>query len=141
MMLVNSFDYLFLYLFLLVLHVFTVTYFQMSGGRPTLSLTRRTPLKSRKNITATTTKKKSNNGNLGMAVLWCNGLKANINIIYNCNVLSVVSNSNNSHNSRAWVDTVTDLNQYKPSQEELDQRKVSRKSNNKLLAKVNGCCM
>jgi len=84
----------------------------MSGGRPTLSLTRRTPLKSRKNITATTTKKKNNNGNL------------------------VVSNSNNSHNSRAWVDTVTDLNQYKPSQEELDQRKVSRKSNNKLLAKV-----
>ena len=58
---------------------------------------------------------------------------------YNCNVLSVVSNSNNSHNSRAWVDTVTDLNQYKPSQEELDQRKVSRKSNNKLLAKVSGC--
>ncbi len=34
------------------------------------------------------------------------------------------------------MDTVTDLNQYKPSQEELDQRKVSRKSNNKLLAKV-----
>ena len=74
-----------------------------------------------------------------MVVLWCNGLKANINKIYNCNVLSVVSNSNNSHNSRAWVDTVTDLNQYKPSQEELDQRKVSRKSNNKLLAKVNVC--
>ena len=54
---------------------------------------------------------------------------------------SVVSNSNNSHNSRAWVDTVTDLNQYKPSQEELDQRKVSRKSNNKLLAKVSGYWM
>jgi len=82
----------------------------MSGGRPTLSLTRRTPLKSRKNITATTTKKKNNNGNGNLVV-------------------------SNSH-SRAWVDTVTDLNQYKPSQEELDQRKVSRKSNNKLLAKV-----
>jgi len=43
-----------------------------------------------------------------------------------------VSNSN----TRAWVDTVTDLNQYKPSQEELEQRKLARKSNNKLLAKV-----
>ena len=39
-------------------------------------------------------------------------------------------------NTRAWVDTVTDLNQYKPSQEELEQRKLARKSNNKLLAKV-----
>ena len=39
------------------------------------------------------------------------------------------------------MDTVTDLNQYKPSQEELDQRKVSRKSNNKLLAKVSGYWM
>ena len=45
---------------------------------------------------------------------------------------AVVSNSN----TRAWVDTVTDLNQYKPSQEELEQRKLARKSNNKLLAKV-----
>ena len=31
---------------------------------------------------------------------------------------------------------MTDLNQYKPSQEELEQRKLARKSNNKLLAKV-----
>ena len=37
---------------------------------------------------------------------------------------------------REWVDTVTDLNQYKPSQEELEQKKLARKSNNKLLAKV-----
>ena len=39
-------------------------------------------------------------------------------------------------NTKAWVDTVTDLNQYKPSQEELEQKKLARKSNNKLLAKV-----
>ena len=34
-----------------------------SGGRPTLTLTRRTPLKSRKNPVASSSKKK--NGNLG----------------------------------------------------------------------------
>ena len=39
-------------------------------------------------------------------------------------------------NTKAWVDTVTDLNQYNPSQEELEQKKLARKSNNKLLAKV-----
>ena len=42
----------------------------------------------------------------------------------------------NSNSTKAWVDTVSDLNQYKPSQEELEQRKLARKSNNKLLAKV-----
>jgi len=67
-------------------------------------LTRRTPLKSRKNINSN----KKKNGNI------------------------VVNNSN----TKAWVDTVTDLSQYKPSQEELEQRKLARKSNNKLLAKV-----
>ena len=65
-------------------------------------------------------------------------VQRSISIRLHC--LLVVNNSNNSHNSRAWVDTVTDLNQYKPSQEELDQRKVSRKSNNKLLAKVSEHC-
>ena len=49
-----------------------------------------------------------------------------------CLLYVVVSNSN----TKAWVDTVTDLNQYKPSQEELEQKKLARKSNNKLLAKV-----
>ena len=58
------------------------------------------------------------------------------NLTLSFGTFSVVSNSH----SRAWVDTVTDLNQYKPSQEELDQRKVSRKSNNKLLAKVTPDC-
>jgi len=77
---------------------------EMSGGRPTLSLTRRTPLKSRKNINSN----KKKNGNI------------------------VVNNSN----TKAWVDTVTDLSQYKPTPEELEQRKLARKSNNKLLAKV-----
>jgi len=46
--------------------------------------------------------------------------------------LMVSSNSNN----KVWVDTVTDLNQYKASAEELEARKLARKSNNKLLAKV-----
>ena len=45
----------------------------------------------------------------------------------------ISSNSNN----KVWVDTVTDLNQYKASAEELEARKLARKSNNKLLAKVN----
>merc|ERR1719204_624400 len=44
----------------------------------------------------------------------------------------ISSNSNN----KVWVDTVTDLNQYKASAEELEARKLARKSNNKLLAKV-----
>ena len=43
--------------------------------------------------------------------------------------------SSNSSN-KVWVDTVTDLNQYKASAEELEARKLARKSNNKLLAKV-----
>ena len=38
--------------------------------------------------------------------------------------------------NKVWVDTVTDLNQYKASAEELEARKLARKSNNKLLAKV-----
>ena len=49
--------------------------------------------------------------------------------------ISVVTSSNGATN-RVWVDTVSDLNQYKPSQDELEARKLARKSNNKLLAKV-----
>ena len=44
--------------------------------------------------------------------------------------------SSNGATNRVWVDTVSDLNQYKPSQDELEARKLARKSNNKLLAKV-----
>ena len=50
-------------------------------------------------------------------------------------LISVVTSSNGATN-RVWVDTVSDLNQYKPSQDELEARKLARKSNNKLLAKV-----
>ena len=49
--------------------------------------------------------------------------------------ISVVTSSNGATN-RVWVDTVSDLNQYKPSPDELEARKIARKSNNKLLAKV-----
>jgi len=69
----------------------------MSSARPTLSLTRKTPLKSKK---ATT-----------------NGVKK-------------------KNTAKPWVDTVNDLGQYKPSKVELESRKVQRKSNNKILAKV-----
>ena len=44
--------------------------------------------------------------------------------------------SSHGSSNKVWVDTVTDLNQYKPSAEELETRKLARKSNNKLLAKV-----
>lgn len=67
------------------------------SARPTLSLTRKTPLKSKK---ATT-----------------NGVKK-------------------KNSAKPWVDTVNDLGQYKPSKAEMESRKVQRKSNNKILAKV-----
>ena len=44
--------------------------------------------------------------------------------------------SSSGATNRVWVDTVSDLNQYKPSSDELEARKIARKSNNKLLAKV-----
>ena len=95
------------------------------GGRPTLTLTRRTPLKTRKNPVASSGKKK--NGNLSES----SPPMSSCPHMYFIAVIS--SNSNN----KVWVDTVTDLNQYKASAEELEARKLARKSNNKLLAKVN----
>ena len=156
----------------------------MSGGRPTLSLTRRTPLKSRKNINSN----KKKNGNIGnwhlpycvinkihcgknspsaRWVIWyftqvrsifkkkfkiiCNWkafktLQTNPKLVASSRIryilhlvyvgLMIIILVVNNSNTKAWVDTVTDLSQYKPSQEELEQRKLARKSNNKLLAKV-----
>ena len=44
--------------------------------------------------------------------------------------------SSNGATNRVWADTVSDLSQYKPAPDELEARKLARKSNNKLLAKV-----
>lgn len=38
--------------------------------------------------------------------------------------------------AKPWVDTVNDLNVYKPTKEELESKKAQRKSQNKVLAKV-----
>ena len=42
----------------------------------------------------------------------------------------------NGSSKQQWVDSCTDLNQYKLSNEDLEQRRIARKSNNKVLAKV-----
>ena len=46
------------------------------------------------------------------------------------------SESSGSGSKQQWVDSCTDLNQYKLSNEDLEQRRIARKSNNKVLAKV-----
>jgi len=84
-----------------------------STSRPTLSLSRKTPLKSKKLAGAGSGKKKTGVGNGGLAAPPPAPAPA-----------------------KPWVDTVTDLSQYKPTKEELEAKKVARKSNNKVLAKV-----
>ena len=76
----------------------------MSAARPTLSLSRKTPLKSKKSTSSSTSGKKKT----GVAAAA----------------------------PKPWVDTVTDLNVYRPSKEELETKKAQRKSQNKVLAKV-----
>ena len=70
----------------------------MSGGRPSLSLSRKTPVKTRKNVGSTGKK------------------KVDVN--------------------KQWIDTINDPNQYKPSNEDLELKRLARKSNNEILAKV-----
>ena len=76
----------------------------MSAARPTLSLSRKTPLKSKKSTSSSTSGKKK----------------------------TAVATAA----PKPWVDTVTDLNVYRPSKEELETKKAQRKSQNKVLAKV-----
>jgi len=87
----------------------------MSAGRPTLALSRKTPLKSKK-LGATSGKKKG--GVVGMSGP------------------AVPTTGSQPPQPKPWVETVTDLGQYKPSKEELEAKKAARKSNNKVLAKV-----
>ena len=87
--------------------------FQMSAARPTLSLSRKTPLKSKKSGSASSGKKKTPASSSSS----CNGAAA-------------------AAPTKPWVDTVNDLNVYKPSKEELEGKKAQRKSQNKVLAKV-----
>ena len=84
----------------------------MSAARPTLSLSRKTPLKSKKSASASSGKKKTPASSSS-----CNGAPA-------------------AAPTKPWVDTVNDLNVYKPSKEELEGKKAQRKSQNKVLAKV-----
>ena len=84
----------------------------MSAARPTLSLSRKTPLKSKKSASASSGKKKTPASSSS-----CNGAAA-------------------AAPTKPWVDTVNDLNVYKPSKEELEGKKAQRKSQNKVLAKV-----
>eukprot|EP00090_Calanus_glacialis_P028699 TRINITY_DN46056_c0_g1_i1.p1 TRINITY_DN46056_c0_g1~~TRINITY_DN46056_c0_g1_i1.p1 ORF type:complete len:310 (-),score=120.35 TRINITY_DN46056_c0_g1_i1:335-1234(-) len=85
----------------------------MSAGRPTLALSRKTPLKSKKLGTSSGKKK-------GAAV----------------GGATVATNGSHPPQPKPWVETVTDLGQYKPSKEELEAKKAARKSSNKVLAKV-----
>lgn len=87
----------------------------MSAGRPTLALSRKTPLKSKK-LGTTSGKKKG--GVVGMGGP------------------TVPTTPSQPPQPKPWVETVTDLGQYKPSKEELEAKKAARKSNNKVLAKV-----
>ena len=86
----------------------------MSAGRPTLALSRKTPLKSKK-LGTSGGKKKGGSAVVGQ-----------------------VAASNGSHPAqpKPWVETVTDLGQYKPTKEEMEAKKAARKSSNKVLAKV-----
>ena len=63
------------------------------ASRPTLALSRKSPLKSKKSL-------KKGSG------------------------------------KQPWVDTINDLDIYKPSKEVLEAKKIQRKSHNKTLAKV-----
>jgi len=96
----------------------------MSAGRPTLSLSRKTPLKSKKSAQSSCSSKKKPHsvpvpvpvGPLPPTQTSASG---------SCNP-----------GQKPWVDTVNDLNVYKPSKEELESKKAQRKSQNKVLAKV-----
>ena len=88
----------------------TAPNFQMSAARPTLSLSRKTPLKSKKSGSSSSSGKKK----------------------------TAVTSSTSAAAPKPWVDTVQDLNAYRPSKEELETKKAQRKSQNKVLAKVNG---
>ena len=92
----------------------------MSAGRPTLALSRKTPLKSKKLGTSSGKKKGGGGGAGGPAV---------------------ATNGTHPPQAKPWVETVTDLGQYKPSKEELEAKKAARKSNNKVLAKVMTQCV
>jgi len=85
----------------------------MSAGRPTLALSRKTPLKTKK--LGTSASKKKGGG-----------------------VSGAVTATNGTHpiQPKPWVETVSDLGQYKPTKEELEAKKAARKSSNKVLAKV-----
>ena len=87
----------------------TAPNFQMSAARPTLSLSRKTPLKSKKSGSSSSSGKKK----------------------------TAVTSSTSAAAPKPWVDTVQDLNAYRPSKEELETKKAQRKSQNKVLAKVN----
>jgi len=80
----------------------------MSAARPTLSLSRKTPLKSKKSGSSSSSGKKK----------------------------TAVTSSTSAAAPKPWVDTVQDLNAYRPSKEELETKKAQRKSQNKVLAKV-----
>ena len=80
----------------------------MSAARPTLSLSRKTPLKSKKSGSSSSSGKKK----------------------------TATTTTAATAAPKPWVDTVQDLNQYRPSKEELESKKAQRKSQNKVLAKV-----
>jgi len=82
----------------------------MSAARPTLSLSRKTPLKSKKSgNTVSSSKKKT---------------------------VTTTGSTGTAAGPKPWVDTVNDLNVYKPTKEEIENKKAQRKSQNKVLAKV-----
>jgi len=81
----------------------------MSAARPTLSLSRKTPLKSKKSSSSS-----SSAGNKKKTAVTNGVVPA----------------------TKPWVDTVHDLNVYKPTKEELEVKKAQRKSQNKTLAKA-----
>jgi len=82
----------------------------MSAARPTLSLSRKTPLKSKKSGSTSSSGKKK--------------------------TVATSSSSGPVTGPKPWVDTVNDLNVYKPTKEEIENKKAQRKSQNKVLAKV-----
>jgi len=82
----------------------------MSAARPTLSLSRKTPLKSKKSGSSSSSGKKK--------------------------TAAASSSTSAAAAPKPWVDTVQDLNAYRPSKEELESKKAQRKSQNKVLAKV-----
>jgi len=88
----------------------------MSAGRPTLSLSRKTPLKSKKSASGASSSASSG------------GKKKPAG--------TVTTSASAGATTKPWVDTVNDLNVYKPSKEEIEAKKAQRKSQNKVLAKV-----